>query len=305
MSLRPQEVWSVRHNGFSIPGARVPDELLDRADAQTDHEVAERIEPVVWAADARDPARRVLDRLSKLLLRAPVSYEVATHPAVLDPLAAILGPHIELLTNKHNHLMVRPPGSPPVGWRDGEPCSQPRLLRAIVPLGDTTIENGCTRFVPGSHRNPLEPDPHRTTAPTWRGGAARTRCRSARRSSTASRCRCRCGAASSSSSAIPSGTARASTTPTLPRRRTLGPAPKGPAAAACQPAWARQQRCQSRRERPRQHPEQSVAGPGRGAPPGGLGQHRRPVAQQRFHRQQEDVAALIEVRAGTQTGQSL
>ena len=162
MSLSPQEVWYFRHNGFIIPSTRVPDELLDRANAQTDHEVAEQIEPIVWAADARDPTRRVLNRLSKLLLRAPVYFEVATHPAVLDPLEAILGPHIELLTNKHNHLMVRPPGSPPVSWHYGEPYSQPRLITAIIPLGDTTIENGCTRFVPGSHVNPLEPDPHRT-----------------------------------------------------------------------------------------------------------------------------------------------
>ena len=162
MSLSPQEVWYFRHNGFIIPSTRVPDELLDRANAQTDHEVAEQLEPIVWATDARDPTRRVLNRLSKLLLRAPVYYEVATHPAVLDPLEAILGPHIELLTNKHNHLMVRPPGSPPVSWHYGEPYSQPRLITAIVPLGDTTIENGCTRFVPGSHVNPLEPDPHRT-----------------------------------------------------------------------------------------------------------------------------------------------
>jgi phytanoyl-CoA hydroxylase len=161
MSLTPQEVWYFHHNGFIVPPGRLPDDLLDRANAQTDHEVAERIEPVVWAADWRDPSRRVLMRLSKILLRAPVYYEIATHPAILDPLESLLGPHIELLTNKHNHLMVKPPGAPPVRWHYGEPFSQPRLITVIVPLGDTTLENGCLRFVPGSHMNPLEPDPHR------------------------------------------------------------------------------------------------------------------------------------------------
>jgi phytanoyl-CoA hydroxylase len=168
MSLTAQDVWYFHHNGFVVPAGRIPDELLGRANAQTDHEVAERIDPIVWAKDARDPTERVLMRLSKILQRSPVYYEVATQPVLLDALEAILGPNVELLTNKHNHLMVKPPGAPPVSWHYGEPFSQPRLITAIVPLGDTTLDNGCLRFVPGSHVNPLEPDPHRTDAARMR-----------------------------------------------------------------------------------------------------------------------------------------
>lgn len=161
MALTPEDVWYFHHNGFIVPPDRLPDDLVDRANDETDRQVAERSEPIVWAADTRDATQRVLMRLSKILQRAEVYYQIATHTAVLDPLQAVLGPHVELLTNKHNHLMVKPPGAPPVRWHYGEPFSQPLLVTVIVPLGDTTLENGCLRFVPGSHANPFEPDPHR------------------------------------------------------------------------------------------------------------------------------------------------
>jgi len=76
-------------------------------------------EPILWEkTDSRTPAD--IRRLSKILTREPVYMETASHPLILDTLESLLGPNIELLTNKHNHLMVRPPGSAAVPWHTGE-----------------------------------------------------------------------------------------------------------------------------------------------------------------------------------------
>jgi len=81
-----------------------------------------------------------------------------TQPMILDALEAVLGPHIELVTNKHNHLMVRPPGSDVVPWHSGEQPYDPVLITALIYLEESTLENGCIRLVPGSHMRPFNQD---------------------------------------------------------------------------------------------------------------------------------------------------
>ena len=55
-------------------------------------QVAEQIEPIVWKYDINDPNKRLVNRLSKILDRHPVYMAAATHPVILDALAALLGP---------------------------------------------------------------------------------------------------------------------------------------------------------------------------------------------------------------------
>lgn len=159
MALTPEDIWYFHHNGYIVAPGRLPDELMDRINAVTDREVAEQIEPIDWRVDARDPNRRIVNRLSKVLLRAPEYFEAASHPAVLDPLEGILGPHVELYTNKHNMMMIKPAGAPTVGWHRDEPVTA-LIVTMIVPLSDTNLHNGCLWVVPGSHVNPFEADPH-------------------------------------------------------------------------------------------------------------------------------------------------
>ena len=78
-------------------------------------------------------------------------------PAMLDAVAALIGPDVRYYTDQ---LFVKPPrvGSE-VPWHQDSgywPAAEPRLLSAWVALDDVTIENGCVRYLPGSHRKALE-----------------------------------------------------------------------------------------------------------------------------------------------------
>ncbi|MCZ6677907.1 MAG: phytanoyl-CoA dioxygenase family protein [Candidatus Poribacteria bacterium] len=160
MSLTQEDVWLFRHNGFVHVKERLPEELVHRLSEVTDAHVREKIEPIIWesseeyGADGED-GRDVVRRLSKIIDRDSVYLEAATHPIALDALEAILGPNIELLTNKHNHIMVRPGGSAPVPWHRGEELYSRPLMTVLIYIDESTMENGCVRLVPGSHQIPL------------------------------------------------------------------------------------------------------------------------------------------------------
>jgi hypothetical protein len=150
MPLSDEDLWYFKYNGYYRLPATLPAELIDRLNAATDAQLAAAREPIVWEeGDGTD-----IRRLSKILQRDPVYMQAATQPALLDALEAMLGPNIELLTNKHNHLMVRPPNSAVVPWHSGEQPYEPTLITALIYLEESTLENGCIRLVPGSHQRP-------------------------------------------------------------------------------------------------------------------------------------------------------
>jgi phytanoyl-CoA hydroxylase len=157
--MSPEDVWHFRHSGYFCLGAILPPTLLKRLSDATQDQIDQLQEPIVWEKDRQGHALDIR-RLSKILDRDPAFMQAATCPQLLDALEAILGPDIELLTNKHNHLMVRPPGSAPVEWHSGEEPYQARLVTALIYLETSDLDNGCIRLVPGSHHRPF-PMPRR------------------------------------------------------------------------------------------------------------------------------------------------
>ena len=154
MSLSDEDIWYCKQNGYYRIPATLPNALVERLNQVTDHHIQTMREPILWEkTKARTPAD--IRRLSKILARDPVYMEAATQPLILDALESLLGPNIELLTNKHNHLMVRPSGSAAVPWHTGEEIYDPVLFTALIYLEESTIENGCIRIVPGSHQRPF------------------------------------------------------------------------------------------------------------------------------------------------------
>ena len=154
MTLSEEDIWYYRQSGFYRIPQLLPDDLIERLNQVTAAHIKAMAGPVVWEeGDQRNPA--AVRRLSKVLERDPVFMEAATHPLVLDALEGLLGPNIELLTNKHNHIMVRPPGSAVVPWHAGEEVYDHTLVTALVYLEESTLENGCIRLVPGSHQRPF------------------------------------------------------------------------------------------------------------------------------------------------------
>ncbi len=153
--MTDEDIWYFRHNGFHRLAECLDVDLLRRLNEETSAQVAAMQEPIVWEEDLPKGRPECVRRLSKVLHRAEVFLEVALHHAILDALEGILGPNIELITNKHNHLMVRPGGSGPVYWHAGEEPWDPTLITALVYLEESTLDNGCIRLVPGSHQRPF------------------------------------------------------------------------------------------------------------------------------------------------------
>ena len=132
----------------------LPKELVNRLNSVTNEQISEMVEPLVWEK-GKEHSPGNFRRLSKILSRDAVYMEAGSHPTILESLEGLLGPNIALLTNKHNHIMVRPPGSEFVYWHSGEEPYNYTLITALIYLEESTLENGCVRIVPGSHMRPF------------------------------------------------------------------------------------------------------------------------------------------------------
>ena len=149
MSLTSEKIHLFRHNGFLKLKNRLPGERVGKLREAVWRNIREEIEPAV-----RDREGRIV-RLSGVVSREPVFLETATCPLVLDPLESLLGPNIELITNRHNHATLRLASEdrPERMHRDVRQWSR-TIFTVIFYLEQTTVENGCTLVVPGSHHFP-------------------------------------------------------------------------------------------------------------------------------------------------------
>ncbi len=85
------------------------------------------------------------------------AYDLVTHPAILDAVEDIIGPNI-LVHSASN--FSKPPHHPHFVslHQDGHywHLSTPRLVSAWIALSDSTVENGCMRVIPGTHKTRLD-----------------------------------------------------------------------------------------------------------------------------------------------------
>lgn len=144
MSLSPSQVRFFRHNGFFILPTKLSEahtaELRDAIWADIRNEV----EPVV-----RSNGRPV--RISDVWSRGGVFHRTITCDEILDPLTSLLGPNIEFIRNRHNHATLRlhEDGSAHL-HRDVLQWSR-TIVSVLIYLEESTMENGCTRVIPGTH----------------------------------------------------------------------------------------------------------------------------------------------------------
>ena len=153
-NMTEEDIWYFKTNGFYRVRDTLPENLIDRLNDITDVQIERMDEPIVWEnKESRTP--ETVRRLSKVLHRDPAYLEAASHPIILNALEGVLGPDIEILTNKHNHIMVRPGQSYPVPWHSGEHPYAYSLITSLIYLEESTTQNGCIRIVPGSHNRPF------------------------------------------------------------------------------------------------------------------------------------------------------
>jgi ectoine hydroxylase-related dioxygenase (phytanoyl-CoA dioxygenase family) len=158
MNLTAEEFFLFAHNGYMLIPQVLTRDVLKALTATIAQHVEKRIAPVV----CEDPDRpgygkngdiagaRVL-RLSKVLNRDPIFYKVASSPRLVAVLQDLLGPNVDVVLNRHNHVTLRPPGAAKLEWhRDVANWSRP-IISAVFYLEDSTLDNGCTWVLPGSH----------------------------------------------------------------------------------------------------------------------------------------------------------
>lgn len=157
--LTTYQVHHFRHTGYLVLPTRLTADRVERLRVAINRDVDAGVEPLV-----RKSGRVV--RLSSLLDRDPVFLDTARSDAVLDPLRDLLGPNIEVLKNRHNHATLNPRSPADDFHRDNLQWSR-GLLTVIFYLEDTTVENGCTQLIPGSHLLPGVGHHHKLSEVDW------------------------------------------------------------------------------------------------------------------------------------------
>ncbi len=159
--LNPEQIRLFRHNGFLKMPGRLSTETVERVRAAILQDMEREAEPVVRDADGK------VVRLSQVLDRDPLFLEVASSDVVLHLLQSLLGPNIEVVRNRHNHATLNLASrNSDYLHRDVRQWSRP-LVTVIFYLEETTIENGCTVMIPGSHLLPGLPVLHGIEKQDW------------------------------------------------------------------------------------------------------------------------------------------
>ena len=136
-------------NGYLGPyAAMTPAEMAD---------VRHEIETRVLTSDGPKAGSRGQSRH----MDQPAVYDLATHPAIIDRIACLLGPDLIVwATNFWN----KAPGGAEIPWHQDInfwPLEPPLNTSAWIAIDEVTVENSCVQIIPGSHRTSL---PH-TRAP--------------------------------------------------------------------------------------------------------------------------------------------
>jgi len=162
--LGEAQAQAFRENGY-VAGIRVLEgetlhavrEAVERLRAGT----TPKIELLYEVEDDyyRDPARHAFHCLGGWLLE-PVLHDLVFHPAATVPAAELL--ELDRLRFWHDQVFYKPPRHPGVvAWhQDFSYWTRTLPMRHVtlnIVLDDTSPENGCLHYVPGSHRWPLLP----------------------------------------------------------------------------------------------------------------------------------------------------
>lgn len=145
----------------SIGYLRIP-ALLSGAEVEGLTSVTRRIASSFGPAGVPDRRTRINNAVS-----ADVAYfSAATSDRMVCVLRPILGPDIELVVNRHNHVSVYPVKRTDQIHRDVLQWSR-SILTVLVYLSDCTETAAATRVVPGSHLWPSTGEPN--NGGTWLG----------------------------------------------------------------------------------------------------------------------------------------
>jgi ectoine hydroxylase-related dioxygenase (phytanoyl-CoA dioxygenase family) len=137
--LTPDQIEQYQAEGYVIPDFRLEPEVIE--DLKAMH--ARLIE--------RHPEFH--DYCPAVLAFDPGFLEIARRPEILDMIEQLIGPDIALWNSS---FFAKPAlhGSTTPWHQDGEywPIRPLATCSAWIAIDDSTVDNGCLRFIPGSHR---------------------------------------------------------------------------------------------------------------------------------------------------------
>ena len=115
-----------------------------------------QIEPMVKNGEIAEDAVRLnnVRKIWNLTKYDELFKEFARHPAILDVVHSLIGPNLKIYVDQ---TLCKPPkiGSPKPPHQDSAYWTNidpPNLVICWMALDDATEENGCMRFIPGSHK---------------------------------------------------------------------------------------------------------------------------------------------------------
>lgn len=91
---------------------------------------------------------------------SPAMREALFNPPTLRALTTAVGPNVKCMQSM---LFIKPSGKPGQAWHQDEdyiPTRDRSLIGAWIALDRATVENGCLRIIPGSHRSGVLWDQH-------------------------------------------------------------------------------------------------------------------------------------------------
>jgi len=148
--LSGEEIARYREDGLVIPSYRLPDPQLDRLREAADRLIANhpdvRPEALSGPHNPWGQSARLVGDVDFL--------ELCRFPEILDIVEQLIGPDIILWGSM---LFAKPGGDgQEVPWhQDGQywPITPLETVTVRVAIDGSTPENGCMRYVPGSHRD--------------------------------------------------------------------------------------------------------------------------------------------------------
>jgi phytanoyl-CoA hydroxylase len=117
-------------------------------------DLAMQLEPHVEQGEVEvEDEAKAYRKISGLVKHDELFYELATKPAILEPMKQLLGPHLKMYWSG---AMMKPPQ---VGSEKGPhqdlpywPIQFQGECSVWIPLDEATPDNGCMQVIPGAHK---------------------------------------------------------------------------------------------------------------------------------------------------------
>lgn len=162
--LSDAEIDAYRRDGYLVFDRLLTENevetLLDRATKLAESPkpgIRIQIEPRIARGEAKAPSKlESIRKIEGLVEHDDLFLNLAKHPLILGRVHDLLGPPLKMFRDA---LMMKPPrvGSEKPYHQDSAywPIEPMDLCSVWIALDDATLENGCMRVLPGSHRHGL------------------------------------------------------------------------------------------------------------------------------------------------------